>query len=402
MYLQRHRIAPSMLVVVAVLAQIAWSDTFSPDNYGVGATLVGKKDSDLIVIRGCFAGGPADRAGIKPGDKVLSLDGVSVKGWSVAQVTDYLIQKKPEPVRITVLRGTEQHSFELVRAKLSDIAKGEGLRYVPVPDSQSYMIVPIDERPTLQVGDALEARGLRDTVCSESELSNYEDRPTFLYFWASWCAPCKKVIAELRKQHETGDIERVRVVGINVDSRCDLFQTANDSLAPPGYQFWAGGWFGDLPQALGIHRRGIPASALMDRQGRLVKVSVGVDSVLAMFLNAWGGPTDVAETKDIDDREGFLTFDNPPVLLASSPPIYPEEAELEKVEGTVVVIVTVSTTGNVEEGEVLKSTNPVFNEAAINSAKSYRFRPGTLNGRAVRCRVAVPVHFTLRAIESSK
>lgn len=42
-----------------------------------------------------------------------------------------------------------------------------------------------------------------------------EDKPLLLYFWATWCKPCRKTqpkIADLAKKYE----DRVKVVGINV------------------------------------------------------------------------------------------------------------------------------------------------------------------------------------------
>ena len=42
-----------------------------------------------------------------------------------------------------------------------------------------------------------------------------DDKPLLLYFWATWCKPCRKAqpkIADLAKKYE----DRVKVVGINV------------------------------------------------------------------------------------------------------------------------------------------------------------------------------------------
>jgi thiol-disulfide isomerase/thioredoxin len=115
------------------------------------------------------------------------------------------------------------------------------------------------------------------------------ERSTLVYFWASWCGPCKLLFEKLR-----GGIIRVdgrvelaaapdsRLIAIGVDRTCDEFKAAVAAEDPPGAEFWAGGWYGKLPQALGVGRRGIPTAALLDSKGRLVRIATGVDSIMAM------------------------------------------------------------------------------------------------------------------------
>jgi periplasmic protein TonB len=91
----------------------------------------------------------------------------------------------------------------------------------------------------------------------------------------------------------------------------------------------------------------------------------------------------------------FQAFDQPPVLVHTASPAYPEQARKQKLEGTVTVRVMVNTDGLVEDAVVLRSSDPIFNEAAIEAAKQMLFRPGRLEGKAVRCAVAIPIQFVL-------
>jgi len=259
---------------------------FRPDKYGVGAVFVQADSTGPVTVKDCSAGGPAQLAGLLPGDRLLSLDGVLVSGWSFAKVIDYLRGERPDTVRITVLRDSTKISVRVVRARFSDIAARSGLRYVPTRDSLRFMMAPVDEKAQLTVGSLLEPTGLKDIHCNDAKLILPARAQTFLYFWASWCGPCKMLIQQLEAQRQDVVGRTLNIVGLNVDNHCDLFRAAADSLHPLGEQYWAGGWYGDLPQAFRVYRRGIPTGALIDGEGRLIAVSTGTDSVLLLFKAA--------------------------------------------------------------------------------------------------------------------
>ena len=191
------RVALALLALGVLHVPVASSDEFTPEKYGIGAVLVRADSTSPIVVRRCVTGGPADQAGLLPGDHLLEVDGVSVKSWSFTKVLDYLIREAPLPLRITVLRGSAQRSFEIVRARFSDIAAGEGFRYVPSQDSLRYMIIPLEESAPLPVGSILKSVGLRNPRCHDAELPPYVKGHTLLYFWSSWCGPCKVLIRRL-------------------------------------------------------------------------------------------------------------------------------------------------------------------------------------------------------------
>ena len=260
---------------------------FRPDKYGIGVTLVRYDSTGAITIKDCSPGGPAQLVGLLPGDRLWNLDGVSVSGRSFAEVIEYLISERPDTVRITVLRDSTAFSVEVVRARFSDIAAKSGLRYVPTRDSLSFMTIPAEEKAQLTVGSLFEPTGLKDIHCNDAKLLLPARTQTFLYFWASWCGPCKALIQQLEAQRQEVAGRTLNVVGLNVDSHCDLFRAVADSLHPLGEQYWCGGWYGDLPQAFRVYRRGIPTGALIDGEGRLIAVSTAVDSVLLLFKAAF-------------------------------------------------------------------------------------------------------------------
>jgi protein TonB len=86
-----------------------------------------------------------------------------------------------------------------------------------------------------------------------------------------------------------------------------------------------------------------------------------------------------------------------PELLASPPPRYPEMLRLGRVEGTVIVEGVVDTLGRLERAtlRVISSPHPALSASAVECLAGAVFRPGRVEGRAVRVLVQVPVQFTI-------
>lgn len=88
-------------------------------------------------------------------------------------------------------------------------------------------------------------------------------------------------------------------------------------------------------------------------------------------------------------------LDHQPRARVQVAPTYPFEARHEGRTGEVEVAFVVDEAGRVLDPQVTSSTDPVFNEAALKAVSKWRFEPGTVHGRVVRFRMAVPVRFNL-------
>jgi periplasmic protein TonB len=84
-----------------------------------------------------------------------------------------------------------------------------------------------------------------------------------------------------------------------------------------------------------------------------------------------------------------------PQLINRVEPSYPEAARKARMEGVVILEAIITANGNVEEVKVLKSVNPLLDAAATRAVQQWRYRPATLNGRAVRVYLTVTVTFNL-------
>jgi len=85
-----------------------------------------------------------------------------------------------------------------------------------------------------------------------------------------------------------------------------------------------------------------------------------------------------------------------PVRLGGEPPAYPQLLRSAGIQGRVDVEFVVDTAGHVEPRSlrVLHSTNRLFDQPALDAAKTWVFRPGRIGGVPVLARVWLPVNFT--------
>jgi TonB family protein len=51
--------------------------------------------------------------------------------------------------------------------------------------------------------------------------------------------------------------------------------------------------------------------------------------------------------------------------------------------------------GEVEDVRVLRSANPLLDDAAVRAVRQWTYRPATLAGRGVRVRLSVTVTFSI-------
>ena len=88
-------------------------------------------------------------------------------------------------------------------------------------------------------------------------------------------------------------------------------------------------------------------------------------------------------------------IDQPPRVLKRVPPEYPRLQKQKGVTGEVVVQFIVTKKGEIVEAEVVESTNPAFNKAALNAVRQWKFSPGIKGGQPVNVRLRQPIEFNL-------
>jgi carboxyl-terminal processing protease len=83
---------------------------------GIGSLVRG--GGEYVVISEIYRGFPADLAGIKAGDILKKVDGVSLKGFSTDKVSDKLKGNPGTPVTLTIEREGKESDYSLKREKI--------------------------------------------------------------------------------------------------------------------------------------------------------------------------------------------------------------------------------------------------------------------------------------------
>ncbi|MBX3014668.1 MAG: S41 family peptidase [Caldilineaceae bacterium] len=103
---------------------------------GIGAQL-GENDG-LPIIVAPFDGSPAQKAGVKPGDVILEVDGEEVRGLTLTQIAEKVRGPADSQVTLTLYRPDENRSLDIV------VTRGEitipAVTWSMVPGTQAALI----------------------------------------------------------------------------------------------------------------------------------------------------------------------------------------------------------------------------------------------------------------------
>jgi carboxyl-terminal processing protease len=81
----------------------------------VGVGIMIERVADVVVVREVIAGGPAERAGLQAGDRILAIDGERTKTLELAAVVDQIRGAEGSTVELFVQRDTEEWTETITR-----------------------------------------------------------------------------------------------------------------------------------------------------------------------------------------------------------------------------------------------------------------------------------------------
>jgi protein TonB len=76
-------------------------------------------------------------------------------------------------------------------------------------------------------------------------------------------------------------------------------------------------------------------------------------------------------------------------------PQYPPIAKVAHMSGTVVLHAIISKSGTIQQLSVQSSTNPMFNNYALDAVKQWRYKPYILNSDPTEVETTITVNFAL-------
>ncbi len=105
------------------------------------------------------------------------------------------------------------------------------------------------------------------------------------------------------------------------------------------------------------------------------------------------GQIAMQEEGGLDQVFSLADLDQRPRVIFQRMPSYPPELRKRNRQGTVYIVFTVDTGGRVVNLKVDKSTDPAFDDSAMDAVKQWRFEPGTRGGEKVQFKMRIPITF---------
>ncbi|MCS6992088.1 MAG: AhpC/TSA family protein [Chitinophagales bacterium] len=184
---------------------------------------------------------------------------------------------------------TEFATFERLEDRLKTSAES-------MPLAQSFYNMMTNQRnmaqgnpyaPKFKVGDLVPDIEMQDVHGKLIKLSSLRGKIVLLDFWASWCGPCRMENPNIVRAYEQYKNKGFTVfsVSLDVDRNRWIAAIEKDKLSWPYHVSELKGWQSPICQVYNI--RSIPASYLLDRDGRVVAVNPrgsALEAALAQLL----------------------------------------------------------------------------------------------------------------------
>lgn len=106
------------------------------------------------------------------------------------------------------------------------------------------------------------------------KLSQWENKPLIVNFWATWCAPCVQEMPELSALQTELVAKDIQLIGIGIDSAANIAEFS--SKYKISYPLYVAGVAGtELSRSFGNQAGGLPFTVLIGRDGKVKKTYLG-------------------------------------------------------------------------------------------------------------------------------
>src|SRR5687768_6931232 len=106
------------------------SEEQASEFYGIGVSILQHRDG--VYVQSVVPNTPADKAGLRYGDRFLEVDGKNATEWTSAEVSSNVRGERGTPVKIKIERATSAQPVDLT------IVRGG----VPLPSIRNYFMLP--------------------------------------------------------------------------------------------------------------------------------------------------------------------------------------------------------------------------------------------------------------------
>jgi len=205
-----------------------------------------------------FAHSPADRAGLQPGDRILSADGETFDHKSQAEMLNFLATRQQVTFLVREAGGQERKVVlqkQLAR-EFEDASHHVTVRSIPLQLS------------ALTVGGTAPDFEAVTPEGQKIQLGSLRGKPVVVVFWATWCLPCFVELQTLKSLYAKYHPDGLEIVGVSVDDSEPKFSAfLKQNRVPWPQQFDGKGWNNEVARAWHVFQ--LPATVLIGRDGKI-------------------------------------------------------------------------------------------------------------------------------------
>ncbi|MCI9063469.1 MAG: S41 family peptidase [Clostridia bacterium] len=96
-----------------------YTETITGSFVGIGIYMIADAESDRIVVYYPIPESPAEKVGMKSGDKIIKVDGIEYTSKDFDKIADYIKGEEGTKVNIVVERDKKEISLDITRAKIN-------------------------------------------------------------------------------------------------------------------------------------------------------------------------------------------------------------------------------------------------------------------------------------------
>jgi len=212
-------------------------------------------------VQRAMRGSPAHEAGLRRGDVIMAAQGQPVKRFQ-----EYLAQARKveigERLKLQMLREGQPFEAELeMLAKPKDM---RGWRRRAFPGTEAFAF----SLPSLRPANA------------GSSHHNLGGKPQLLYFWATWCAPCRQIAPQVEQLYKkAGDALTIVAVSSEEETVIRRYLKSSDTTYPVAHDL-----HGMLKQDYEVSK--LPTAVLVGGNGRVILWDYGLGGVRKVLRTA--------------------------------------------------------------------------------------------------------------------
>ena len=144
--------------------------------------------------------------------------------------------------------------------------------------------VYISDSKKLFLGQKIQVVNVLDTSNNNVNLNTLvrSHKYTFIDFWASWCAPCRKAMKKLKAQYEDIDAAQIQIISVSIDNNRENWLNASAEEAITwGNYYDSLGVKGQVSKAFNLEY--IPQNIIVDKDGIIIEKNLWGESLEAFL-----------------------------------------------------------------------------------------------------------------------